>query len=178
MVRGNLLQQQITVPEAEIRKQVMDRLILESLQLQMAQRAGITISDEQLNRTMTSIAQHNGLDLAGFHQELEQQGIDYQVMREQIRDEMIIQQVQQGNLQSRIQITEQDVANFLNSAEGKQITATQYHLQHILLPVDESASTQETENAHNALLSIRQQLTQGQVKFEQLIQQQSLGQIS
>lgn len=178
MVRGNLLQQQITVPEAEIRKQVMDRLILESLQLQMAQRAGITISDEQLNRTMTSIAQRNGLDLAGFHQELEQQGIDYQVMREQIRDEMIIQQVQQGNLQSRIQITEQDVANFLNSAEGKQITATQYHLQHILLPVDESASTQETENAHNALLSIRQQLTQGQVKFEQLIQQQSLGQIS
>ena len=168
----------MTVPDDEIRKQVLDRLIIESLQLQMAQRAGINISDEQLNRTMNSIAQRNGLDLASFHQELQQQGIDYQAMREQIRNEMITQQVQQGNLQSRIQITEQDVANFLSSAEGQQITATQYHLQHILLAVDENASAQQEDAVRNSLLSIRQQLTQGKVRFEQLLQQKKFEQLS
>lgn len=178
LVKGNLLQQQMTVPDDEIRKQVLDRLIIESLQLQMAQRAGINISDEQLNRTMNSIAQRNGLDLASFHQELQQQGIDYQAMREQIRNEMITQQVQQGNLQSRIQITEQDVANFLSSAEGQQITATQYHLQHILLAVDENASAQQEDAVRNSLLSIRQQLTQGKVRFEQLLQQKKFEQLS
>lgn len=178
LVKGNLQQQQMTVPEEEIRKQVLDRLIIESLQLQMADRAGISINDEQLNRTMSSIAQRNGLDLAGFHQELQQQGIDYQAMREQIRNEMIIQQVQQGNLQSRIQITEQDVANFLSSAEGQKITATQYHLQHILLAVDESASAQQEAAVRNDLLKIRQQLTQGKVRFEQLLQQRAYEQLT
>lgn len=170
MVLDNLQQQNMPMPpEDEIRKQVMDRLILENLQLQMAQHSGITISDERLNQTMNNIAARNGFDLAGFREELLRQGLDYNIMRQQIRNEMIIQQVQQGNLRNRIQISDQEIANYLKSAEGQRVTATRYHLAHILLAVDEEASAQQQEAARQALSAIRHQVLQGQLDFKQLV---------
>lgn len=175
VVKTNIRQQNAPMPsDEEIRSEVLDRLILENLQLQMARQAGVTVSDERLNQTMENIARRNGLDLAAFREELLKQGLDYNIMRNQIRNEMMIQQVQQGNLRNRIQISEQEVENYLASAEGQRITSTRYHLAHILLPVDENASQQQQTQAQQALAAIRQQILQGQFSFQQLVKGQTV----
>lgn len=179
MVYSNLRQQNLpTPPEDVIRKQVIDRLIIESLQMQMAKQAGISVSDERLNQTMENIAARNGLDLAGFREELLRQGLDYNQMREQVRSDMIMQQVQQGNLRNRVQITEQEVANYLASAEGKSIVSTRYHLAHVLLPLNENVSEQQEDSARQALINIRHQILQGQLQFSQLIKGQQINGIT
>lgn len=177
VARQNLAQQQLAqMPdEQEIRQQVINRLILENLQLQMAERGGISVTDEQLNQAMQTIASRNGFDLAGFRAELEKQGIAYYDMREQIRQDIMIQQVQQGHLRSRIQVTEAEVDNFLSSAEGRELTAVQYRLAHVLLPVNEQASPRQVQQARQDLLQIRQQIIQGQLRFDELVNGKKVG---
>lgn len=177
MVRSNLQQQanDYGMPsEEEIQKEVLNRLVLESLQMQLAKQGGISIGDEQLTQTMADIAKRNGLSLAEFPAKLAEEGIDYLAMREEVRKEMITQQVQQGHLQNRIQITEQEVNNFLASSEGQKITAQQYHAQHVLLSVDDSASSAQEQQAKEKLAAIRQQVLQGQVSFDALIQGETI----
>lgn len=173
MAKNNLAQHaaNIELPsEEEIQTQVLNSLILEKIQMEMAKRAGIKINDDQLNQAMTSIAQKNGLGLAEFRDQLHNSGLDYNKLRDQVRNELTIQQVQQGNLQHRIQITEHEVANYLASAEGARLTATRYHAQHVLLTVDESATQAEEQKAKQALQQIRHQVLQNQLSFAELIQ--------
>ncbi len=123
-------------PEAEMRQQILNQMIVENLQLQMARRAGVRISDAQLNDAMTRVAAQNNLGLDDFRAMLKQQGISYTATREQVRNEMIIQQVQAGNINNRVEITDQEIDNFLKSTEGKTRTAAQYHIAHLLLGID------------------------------------------
>lgn len=138
-------------PAAEVREQVLNQMIVESLQMQMAQRAGVRISDAQLNQAMSRVAGQNNLDLDQFRAMLEQQGLSYTATREQIRKEMIIQQVQSGNINNRVEVTDQEITNFLASSEGKQQSAAQYRIAHILLPMD-SVGMAADEGRQTALL--------------------------
>lgn len=123
-------------PAKELRKQILNQMIVENLQLQMANRAGVRISDARLNEAMAQIAAQNGMTLDQFRDSLEAQGMTYLGTREQVRREMLIQQVQAGNINSRIDITEQEIEHFLASTEGQQLTAPQYRIAHILMPLE------------------------------------------
>lgn len=123
-------------PPGELREAILNQIILESLQLQMGQRAGVRIPDARLNESMATIAAQNGMDLDAFRDKLASQGLSYTSTREQVRREMTLQQVQQGNIRDRVKITEQDVNKFLLTPEGQKITSPQYHISHILLPLD------------------------------------------
>ncbi|HET8709807.1 MAG TPA: peptidylprolyl isomerase [Spongiibacteraceae bacterium] len=123
-------------PPEQLRRQVFDQLVLDSLQLQIAKRAGVRISDSELNDQLEQIARQNNMTLEQFSQALSKDGIPYNELREQLRREMLIKRVQQGSVSERVQITDQEVENFLNSAEGRQLTAPQYHVLHALLPVN------------------------------------------
>ena len=109
-------------PEEVIIRETLDRLILESIQIQKGERVGVRITDAQLNAAMQRVAAQNGMTLDQFRLALEQQGQSYQGMREQIRKELIIQRVQQGNVNQRIEISEQEVDNFLATEEGQKMT--------------------------------------------------------
>ncbi len=145
-------------PAEEINKQVLDRLIIESLQMQLARRVGVSITEDQLTEAVINIAQRNGLTLSEFRQRVISEGMTYENMREQIRRDMTLQQVQQGNLRSKIQISEQDVEIFLNSPEGLQMTTTRFHISHLLLPIDEAADTQSISEAQQALAALRTEI--------------------
>ncbi len=134
-------------PEEEIIRETLDRLILESIQLQMGTRVGVRISDAQLNQAISRIAAQNRMDLDEFRQALEESGQSYAEMREQVRREMIIQRVQAGNVNQRIQITEQEVDNFIATETGQKLTQPEYHLLHALLPVSPDAPAEETAAA-------------------------------
>lgn len=130
-------------PEEQIRKQILDQLILESIQLQMAYRAGVRINDAQLNQSLSRIAQQNGMDLAQFRAALEADGQSYNATREQIRREMMLQRIQQGNVNQRVQISDQEIKNFLDSEEGRGHTAPEYRVLHALIPSSAEPQTAE-----------------------------------
>jgi peptidyl-prolyl cis-trans isomerase SurA len=155
-VMENLAARDIQVPpENELIRETLDRLILESIQLQKGTRVGVRISDEQLNAAVQRIAAQNRMSLEDFRKAIEAQGQSYNDMRDQIRKEMIIQRVQSGNVNQRIQLTEQEVENFISTQEGQKLTQPEYRLIHALLAIPPNASESEiaTAEAHvNRLL--------------------------
>ena len=135
---ANIKRAKREAPPADVlRRQVFDQLVLDSLQLQIARRAGVRIPDSELNDQLEQIARQNNMTLEQFSQSLSKEGVPYNELREQLRREMLVRRVQQGSVSERVQITDQEVENFLNSAEGRQATAPQYHVQHALLPIGE-----------------------------------------
>lgn len=123
-------------PKDQFRRQIFDQLVLESLELQIARRAGVRISDSELNDSMERIAQQNNMTLDQFSQALSKDGVPYAQAREQLRRELLIQRVQQGSVSEHVQITDQEVENFLNSADGQALTAPQFHILHALIPTN------------------------------------------
>lgn len=127
-------------PEAELRKQVLDQIIIEHLQTQMAQRAGVRVDDNQLNEAMNVIAQQNNMTFAQFRELLDQQGL-YEVTRENLRQSMIINNFQNAAVNREIEISRQEVENYLRSETGLSEIAPEYHVAHILIPNNGEAST-------------------------------------
>lgn len=155
-------------PEDVLIRETLDRLIIESIQLQMGNRVGARISDAQLNAALERIAAQNRMSLEQFRVMLEQEGQSYAAMREQIRREMIIQRVQSGNVNQRIQISEQEVKNFLASSEGQKLSQPEYRIQHALLPLASDAPESEVETARNYLERLLRRIRGGEA-FDQVI---------
>lgn len=148
-------------PDDLLVKQVLERLIVESLELQTATRAGIRISDQELNEAMITIAAQNRMNLDQFRDALAADGIPYSDMRNQVKREIQISRVERGIMNNRIQISEQELDHFLQSELGEMITSDEYHLLHILMAVE--------ENAESALIS------QIRAKAETLLQELQAG---
>ena len=144
-----------------LNQQIVERLVIESLQLQMAERGGVRISDEEINEAMQSIAQQNRVDLAEFKIQIEKDGISYLDMRDQVRRELAISRVQQGIMRRRIHISEQEIMNFLSSEVGEIITADEYRLSHILLPFPEDADSRDIGKVKQESEDLIQQLADG-----------------
>ena len=155
-------------PEDVLIRETLDRLILENIQLQKGQRVGVRITDTQLNSSMQRVAAQNGMTLDQFRVALEQQGQSYQAMREQIRKELIIQRVQQGNVNQRIEITDQEVENFLATEDGQKMTQPEYQILHALLAVSPSAPAAEAERAEAYVNKVLGEINAGQ-PFEQAV---------
>ncbi|YCH21349.1 peptidylprolyl isomerase [Pseudomonas sp. D1-3] len=150
------------VPPANIlTQQVLDRLILENIQLQMGERSGIRISDEELNQAMATIAQRNGMTLEQFRDALAKDGLSFNDARDQVSREMIISRVRQRRVAERIQVTEQEVKNFLASDLGKMQLSEEFHLANIVIAVQEDASSDALQAAERRAQDIYQQARQG-----------------
>jgi peptidyl-prolyl cis-trans isomerase SurA len=155
-------------PEDVLIRETLDRLILESIQLQKGLRAGVRISDAQLNNAIQTIAAQNRMTLEEFRVALEQRGQSYAQMREQVRREMIIQRVQGGNVSQRIQITPKEVDSFMATEEGQAMIQPEYRLLHALLAVPPDASASQVNAAQAYVARLAQQIRGGQ-SFEQTI---------
>ena len=102
----------------DLKEQVIESLIVEELQLQMANRAGVRISDSELNESVIRIANNNQMELQEFINYLESNGDSYEELRENVRKQMIIQRVQRGRVGSEIGITEKEFQAFLATDES------------------------------------------------------------
>jgi len=148
-------------PEDVLRQQVLDRLILESIQFQIAERQGIRVSDRQLNEALGRIAQQNNMTLEQFRDALIAEGQDYAQAREQIRREILLTQVQQSSVNRRISVSEQEVQNFLDSELGQQQVEGEFQLRNILLALPEGATPEMIRKTEAKALDVRRQLEQG-----------------
>lgn len=150
------------VPPADVlSQQVLERLIVENLQLQIGERSGIRITDEELNQAMTSIAQRNRLTLEQFGAALARDGLSLKDAREQIRREMVISRVRQRRVAERIQVTDQEVQNFLASDMGKMQLSEEFRLANILIPLPEGASPEAIQAAARKVSGLYDQLRSG-----------------
>jgi len=150
------------VPPANVlTQQVLDRLILENIQLQMGERSGIRISDEELNQAMATIAQRNGMSIEQFRDALAKDGLSFNDARDQVSREMVISRVRQRRVAERIQVTEQEVKNFLASDLGKMQLSEEFRLANIVIPVQEDASSDALQAAERRAQDIYQQARQG-----------------
>ncbi len=161
-------------PPAVMREQVLDRMILERVQLQLADRGGIKVDEASLNQALAGIARQNNMTLEGFAAALQQDGYDWPQFREQIREDMIISRLQQRSVASRIRVTDREVDRFLESEMGKQMFQEDFHLGHILVRVPAGASPEEVQAATSKVNSIEARLNQGE-DFHQLAISQSDG---
>ena len=130
-------------PKELLEEQVLERLIIEEIQLQIGDSAGVKISDAELNRALSMIASENSMNLEQFKESLDANNDSYVKLRDQVRKELIIQRVQRGKVGANIEISEQEIENFLNSEEGRSKLAEQYNVQQILLSLSSSAPENE-----------------------------------
>ena len=126
-------------PKQILEEQVLERLIIEEIQLQIGEKAGVKISDAELNRALSMIASQNSMNLEQFKNSLDSNKETYNNLRDSVRKELIIQRVQRGKVGANIDISEQEIENFLNSEEGKSKLAEQYNVQQILLSISSNA---------------------------------------
>lgn len=116
-----------------LRTQAIERLIVKSLQMQMAERMGIRISDPQLEQTISNIAANQGATLEDLRRQLRLDGIAYEDYREDVREEMIIGEVRRANVRRRVYITEQEVNTLVKLIEQQGAEQAEYRLGHILI---------------------------------------------
>ena len=156
-VRSSMEARDVEVPEDDILiRETLDRLILDSIQLQLVSRYGVRIPDQQLDEAMTRLARQNGLTLEQFRVALEQSGQSYAAARESLRDDLAIQRVQQGNVMRNINISEQEIDNFLTTEEGEAMTQPEYRAVQALLATgrnEDSSVTAAKENFVDETLS-------------------------
>ncbi len=162
-------------PEDVLRSQILEQLISESLQLQIGQRVGVDISDEQIDAAIQRMQQANNLSGEQFRQQLAADGISISSLREQIRRDMVIEQVQRGSVNRRIQVSNQEVENFLKSKQGQFWSSPDYQLGHILIAVSSSADTETVQKTQEKAQDIFTQLKNG-ADFRQLAVSESQGQ--
>ncbi|WP_420599226.1 peptidylprolyl isomerase [Neptuniibacter sp.] len=144
-----------------LRSQVLNRLVLESIQKQLAAQQGIRISDSQLNAAISNIAQSNNMTLEQFRDALLAEGRDYNAAREQIRNEMLLQSVQQNLVNRRIRVSAQEIENFMSSEDGQSQISAEYLLGHILVAVPSQASPEMIQKAELEASALYKKLKEG-----------------
>ncbi len=156
MVAGNIKQRGKRLPPVDILyQQVLERQVLESLQLQRAKRIGMRISDQELNDAVIRVAASNNLSLTEFREAIEREGEAYLDVRERVRREMLIQEVQRRSVLRSISVSPSEIDNFLRSEQGQLLLRGEVNIEHLLLPLDASASEQDWQDARNTLNTLR-----------------------
>ena len=149
-------------PESILRKQVLEKMIMDKLQRQLAEKAGINVTEDMLNNSAADIAQRNNMTLQQFRSELERQGMSYKSFLDNIRNEIIINQLRGREIGGRIKVTDQEVDHYLETQDKIGGEAVQYHLGHILIAVKEGASATEIQQAQSKADELVRKLRAGQ----------------
>jgi peptidyl-prolyl cis-trans isomerase SurA len=145
MIERRMQQQKVQLPARELlQKQVLERLIINRAQMQLARESGIRIDDLMLDRSVARIAESNNLSVQELRDQLERDGMSFARFREEIREEITLQRLREREVDNKLQITESEVDNFLAASSGNMENASQeVNIAQILVRVPENASPQQ-----------------------------------
>jgi peptidyl-prolyl cis-trans isomerase SurA len=175
MIEKQIQQSSHTTPDrAALEKQVLEHLITTEVQLQMAKRTGIQVDDIALDNAIENIAKQNQMSVTQLREAIAMEGLDYNHYRNNLRHQMIMSQLQQRDLQHDIQVSEQEINQFLQSPNGLGGMITEYRLGHILIPLSEAPSPEELETASQKVQLIVEKLKNG-ADFAQIALSESKG---
>jgi peptidyl-prolyl cis-trans isomerase SurA len=160
VVTQQLSQQHTPLPPADVlQKQVLERMIMDRLQTQLAKETALRVDDLQLDRTVARVAEGNKLSLTEFRQALERDGIQFDKFREEVRNEIMLSRLREREVDNRIVVTDNEVDYFL-SQQGASQDNSEYNIAHILLRLPEQASPEQVDRqrarAEEALRQLRE----------------------
>jgi len=143
-ITARLRQQNTELPPRNVlRKQILERLVVEEIQLQRAEKLGIQISDEMLNGALENVARNNGINFADLPQALQQQGVDYRTYRDEIRRQMTLQMLRQRDVIARINVSPRELELAMARAKDSPNQNSEYNVSHILISVPVTASPEQ-----------------------------------
>lgn len=133
-------------PEDILRKQILERLITDALQLQYAAQTGLKVDDNQLDKTIERIAEQNQMSLTEFSEALSSDGISMQKFRSDIRNEITIARLREREVESRVNVSESEIDNFLTTqASNATENQDEFEISHILIRTPEEGTTEEIQ---------------------------------
>ena len=152
--------------DTELREQMRERLIMQEIQSQRAAQRGIRVGDEELNQALEGIARQNGMNLREFARALRSEGVDFLMVREQVRNELLTNSLRQREIDARVSVTDREIDAFLAKTR-KNDQATEYRLEHILIAVPDGSTDDVRAAARAEAEQIRQAVIDG-ASFSQM----------
>lgn len=148
-------------PDDVLQKQVLERMIMDRLQIQLAKETALRVDDLQLDRTVARVAESNKLSLTEFRRTLERDGIQFDKFREELRNEIMLSRLREREVDNRIVVTDNEIDYFLSQQDASQATAGEYNLAHILLRLPDQASPEQVEKQRVRAEEVLRQLREG-----------------
>jgi peptidyl-prolyl cis-trans isomerase SurA len=162
-VTGRLREQKLELPPQNVlRQQVLERLVLQEIQLQRANHAGVKVSDEQLNQALQDVAKRNNLTLSQLPDALAQQGIDYTSYREDLRREITLSLLRQRDVLQRISVTPREIDQYLDKQAKTPSERNEYNVSHILIAVGQEATPAQIDAATKRAQDVYQRARSGE----------------
>ncbi len=159
---------------AALKKQVLEKMIRDKIQLQLAAKLGIQIDDIQLNKMLEKIAAANTISLDVLRKTLESDGINFSQFREQTREQLIIKQLQQRVVANKVKVSEQEIDQYIEKNTKLSKSNIKYHLRHILISTPETATPEQVQQAKVKAEELAQRIADGS-NFEQIAVKESAG---
>lgn len=159
-------------PEKVLEKQVLDQLINKKLQQQLAKQAGINASDQELENAIQSLAKQNQISVNTLYQRINNEGMTTSEYRNELRDQLTMQKLQQQEVVARIHITPEEVDSFLKSKVWQHSGSNEYHLEDILIPLSDTPSPEEIAKAKKHAQTLFEKINHGS-NFEEAAQAES-----
>ena len=161
-IRAQMQEQGSQLPPASIlERQVLDNIVQNRIQLQIAVKTGVKVDDEMLNRTISNIAAENKVSLSQFREILESDGYNYEQFREDIRNQITLSQLRKRQVENRIVVTEKEIDNFVTNQEFQGTTQSEIQISHILFALPSAATADEIAQVQQVANQIREDLLSG-----------------
>jgi peptidyl-prolyl cis-trans isomerase SurA len=163
LIERRMQREKIQMPARDVLKgQLLERMIVNRAQIQLAKESGIRVDDIMLDRSVARIAEQNNLSIQSFRDQLEKDGIPFSRFREEIREEITLQRLREKEVDNKLQISESEIDNFLAASAGKtQGAEDEINIAHILVRVPENASAQQIADRRQRAETAMTQLKSG-----------------
>jgi peptidyl-prolyl cis-trans isomerase SurA len=149
-------------PISTLRRQVLERLVLQKIQLQLAEKTGVEVTEESLDRAIDDIASKNNLSRDQFREILASEGYDYAVFREDIRNEILVSRLRREEVDKRVQVSEREIDNYLLNEQGGADNENEYDVAHILISIPSGATDAEREEARRRAEEAKSRIDAGE----------------
>jgi peptidyl-prolyl cis-trans isomerase SurA len=147
-ITERMRQQRLELPPQNVlRQQVLERLVVQEIELQHAGRAGVKVTDEMLNSALTDVAKRNNITLTQLPDTLKQQGVDYPSYREEVRKEITLTVLRQRDVLQHISVTPREIDQFLDKQARTPSEHSEFNVSHILISVGQEASPEQIDAA-------------------------------
>jgi len=148
-------------PPQEFQRQVLERMIVDMAQLQLAKESGIRIDDATLDRAIARIAEQNKMTVQQFRTQLEREGAPFKVFRDEIREEIIMQRLREREVDNKVQVSESEIDNYLAAQAGASQGQQEYGVSHILVRIPENATAEQIAERRRRAEGVLLQLQSG-----------------
>lgn len=160
--RRSLANQQIRLPPDDVlRRQLLERMIIERVQVQLASQTGIRVTDQDVEQALQTIAARNKITVDELYRTVTREGLNRAAYREQVRNQILIQQLVDREITSRVSVTESEVANFLEGEQQRTRADEEFNIAHIYIAVPETAATEQVRQAKARADQVLRELREG-----------------